>query len=45
MSNYSMVAVNYFCETCFERVVELEVVKREDYDMVSGTNIFDETTE
>lgn len=45
MSNYSMVAVNYFCETCFERVIELEVVKREDYDMVAGSNIFDETTE
>ena len=44
MSDFTFVAVNRFCEPCFERLVELEIVKREDYDKVAGTNILEETT-
>ncbi len=49
-----MVALNHFCEPCFERMLELECrdfggevvsVSRDDYDKVAGTNIFDETKE
>lgn len=45
MSNFRWVVVNYFCEPCFERLDELEVVNRDDYDRVLGTNIFDEVNE
>lgn len=50
-----MVALNHFCEPCFERMLELQIqgiggggltsVSRDDYDKVAGTNIFDETKE
>jgi hypothetical protein len=44
MSGGSMVVLNHFCEPCFERMLELEVVNREDYDRVAGKNVYDETT-
>ena len=45
MSGGMFVATNFFCQQCFDRMVELEVVKTEDYDRVAGTTLFDETTE
>ena len=57
MSGGSIVALNHFCEPCFERMLEQEVqvqgilgggltsLSRDDYDKVAGTNIFDETIE
>ena len=55
MSGGSMVALNRFCEPCFERMIELgetpkhsilpnAFVKREDYERVAGSNLFDATT-
>ena len=55
MSGGTMVKLNRFCEPCFERMIELGEtpqhsvlpsahVKREDYERVAGSNLFEATT-
>jgi hypothetical protein len=44
MSGGLMINVNRFCEPCFERLVGLELMDREDYTKVSPTTLFDEVT-